>query len=101
VNAGSRRNVEHQRVSRCIVNKGAMIHESEAREKKTYTFRNEDKSARTILVEHPVRPEFRLRNDIKPVETAAGWMRFRIPVASKQTVEFVVDESRPIESRFA
>jgi hypothetical protein len=101
MNAGSRRNVEHQRVSRCIVNKGTMIHESEAREKKTYTFRNEDKSARTILVEHPVRPEFRLRNDIKPVETAAGWMRFRVPVASKQTMEFVVDESRPIESRFA
>ena len=101
VTVGSRNNREQQRVTRCIVNKGTMIHQSELREKKTYTFRNEDKSARTILVEHPVRPEFRLRGDAKPAETAAGWMRFRVPVASKQTVELVVEESRPIESNLA
>ncbi len=78
-----------------------MIHQSELREKKTYTFRNEDKPARTILVEHPVRPEFRLRGDAKPAETVAGWMRFRLSVPSKQTVNLVVEEARPIESRFA
>lgn len=47
-----------------------------------------------------MRPAFRLRNELKPAETAAGWMRFRVPVASKQTVEFVVEEARPIEARF-
>ena len=100
VTVGSRRNTEQQRVSRCIIAKGTMIHMSEQREKKTYTFRNQDTSSRTVLVEHPVRPEFRLRNEVKPAETAAGWMRFRVPVASKQTVEFVVEEARPIEARF-
>ncbi len=101
VTVGSRHNREVQRVTRCIVSKGTMIHQSELREKKTYTFRNEDKSARTILVEHAVRPEFRLRGDSKPAETAAGWMRFRVPVASRQTVDLVVEEARPIESNLA
>ncbi len=100
VTVGSRRNTEQQRVSRCVIAKGTMIHMSEQREKKSYTFRNQDTSSRTILVEHAVRPEFRLRNEVKPAETAAGWMRFRVPVASRQTVEFVVEEARPIEARF-
>lgn len=101
VTVGSHNNAGSVRVTRCLISKGTMIHESEIRERKVYTFRNEDKSARVILVEHPVRSGYRLLSDAKPSETSAGWMRFRVPVASKQTVEFAVEESRPTESRIA
>ena len=56
LNVSSRNNTERERVSRVRINRGTMIQESEIREKKTYTFRNEDTAPRTVIVEHPVRP---------------------------------------------
>jgi predicted RNase H-like nuclease (RuvC/YqgF family) len=73
----------------------------EVREKKSYTFRNEDATARAVLVEHPVRQGFELRSDVRPVETTAQWMRFRVAVAPKQTATLVVEEGRPLETTYA
>ena len=61
VNASSRSGTEQERISRVRISKGLMIQESELREKKTYTFRNEDSVQRMIIVEHPVRAGFDLR----------------------------------------
>ena len=101
VNASSRVGSETQRVSRVIINKGTMIQESEIREKKTYTFRNQDSKPRTIVVEHPVRAGYQLKSEPRPEETTAEYMRFRLSVEPKKTASLVVEESRPIESRFA
>lgn len=100
VNASSKLGSEQQRVTRVRVSRGLIIHDSEVREKKTYTFRNEDSSPRTILVEHPVRPGYELRGDARPAETTAAWMRFRLPVETKQTAMLVVEEARPIQSSY-
>jgi len=78
-----------------------MTHESEIREKKTYTFRNEDSSPRTVIVEHPVRSGYQLRSAAQPVETTAAWMRFRLEVGAKQTAALVVEEARPEVSTYA
>jgi chromosome segregation ATPase len=43
-----------------------------------------------------VRAGYDLTGAAKPVETTAGWMRFRVQVDSKQTATLVVEESRPI-----
>jgi hypothetical protein len=77
-----------------------MTQESEVRERKTYTFRNEDSSPRTVLVEHPVRTGYTLRSETKPEETTADWMRFRLRVEPKQTAALVVEESRPIAATY-
>jgi hypothetical protein len=77
-----------------------MTPESEIREKKTYTFRNEDSSSRTVVVEHPARAGFELRSQIEPAESTAGWMRFRVTVAPKQTASLVVEEARPIAATY-
>jgi hypothetical protein len=77
-----------------------MIHDREVREKKTYTFRNEDTSPRAVIVEHPVRQGFELRGDVKPIETTAAWMRFRLQVDAKQTSSLVVDEARTLSSSY-
>src|SRR5260370_12740851 len=98
--AGSREASDQQRVSRVYVRHGVMTHVSEIREKKTYTFRNEDNSARTVIVEHPVRSGYELRGEIRPVETTAGWMRFRLQVEPKQTASLVVDEARPVHATY-
>ena len=101
VNASSRIGSENQRVSRVVVNKGTMLQVSEVREKKTYTFRNEDSSARTIIVEHPARNGYELKSEPLPAEATADWLRFRLEVQPKQTASLVVEESRPIRTNFA
>jgi hypothetical protein len=100
LNASSKNANEAQRVTRVRISQGVMTQESEARERKTYTFRNEDSSARTVLVEHPVRAGYTLRSQAKPDETTADWMRFRLRVEPKQTVALVVEESRPVQAAY-
>jgi hypothetical protein len=101
VNASSRNQTEQQRITKVAVSHGIMTHISETREKKTYTFRNEDSTARTIVVEHPVRPGYEIRSEAKPAETTAGWMRFRVPVEPKQTASLVIEEARPMQATYA
>ena len=81
VNASSKTGSDPQRVTRVRVSNGVMTHVSEMRERKTYTFRNEDTSPRTVIVEHPARAGFELKSETRPAETTAGWMRFRLPLA--------------------
>ncbi len=90
-----------ERVMRVRINRGTMLQDTEIRESRKYVLRNEDNADRTVIVEHPVRAGYELRSETKPVETTAGWMRFRVPVAAKQTAMLVVDEARPISSTFA
>jgi hypothetical protein len=100
VNASSRNSVEEQRVTHVSVSQGVMKQTSELREKKTYTFRNEDTSARSVIVEHPVRRSYELRGESRPDETTADWMRFRLHVDPKQTATLVVEEARPVETTY-
>lgn len=87
-------------VSRVRIANGILTIENEQRETKTYTFRNEDQKPRTLIVEHPVRSGFMLRSELKPTETTSNWMRFRVPVAAKETASLVVDEARPMPATF-
>jgi len=101
LNVSSRNTTERQRVARVRFNHGTMIQESEVREKKTYTFRNEDSTARTVIVEHPVRQGYQLCSDIQPIETTAAWKRFRVPLDAKQTKSLLVEEARREQASFA
>ncbi len=101
LNASSRNSTERQRMARVRINRGMMIQESEVREKKTYTFRNEDTSPRTVIVEHPVRLGYELCSDVQPAETTAAWKRFRVSVEPKQTKSLLVEEARRESTTFA
>ena len=100
LNAASKNAVEAQRVTRVRASQGVMIQESELRERKTYTFRNEDAAARSVIVEHPVRAGYALLGDARPIETTADWLRFRVTVPPKQSATLVVEEARPLEARY-
>jgi len=100
LNASSRDSVEAQKVTHVTVSQGVMKQTSELREKKTYTFRNEDTSPRSVIVEHPVRRGYELRGESRPDETTADWMRFRLHVDPKQTAALVVEEARPVEATY-
>ena len=100
LNASSRNATDRQTVSRVRVNKGVLTQVREIREAKTYTFRNEDTTPRTVIIEHPVRPGYTLRGDAKPEETTSTWMRFRLEVGPKETAALKVEEARPLETTF-
>jgi len=92
--ASSKLGSDAERFTRVRIARGTMTQDTEVRERKTYTIRNEDTSPRVVIVEHPVRRGYLLRGDAKPAETTADWMRFRLPVPSKQTASLVVEEAR-------
>jgi len=89
------------KITRIRVTKGVMIRTVESRQSVTYTVRNEDTSARTLILEHPVRNGWKLSNNLKPEEQSAGAYRFRIEVPSKETKTFTVEETSPVSTQFA
>src|SRR4051794_3295532 len=68
LSSSARPSAEQQRVTRAAVKNGVLNQDHEVRERKVYTLRNEDTAPRAVIVEHPVRAGYQLRNDVKPVE---------------------------------
>jgi len=87
-----------EKVTRIFVARGTMIRSVETRSRVSYIIRNEDTSARTLILEHPVRAGWKLATDLKPEEKSATAYRFRVAVPSKETVTFVVEETSPTSS---
>jgi hypothetical protein len=91
-----------ERVTRVRVYRGTLTTTSEEREKKTYLVRNEDTTPRTLVIEHPARPEWKLAEDgPKPEEKASGLYRFRISIEPKKTERLVVNEAKPLYTQYA
>jgi hypothetical protein len=91
-----------ERVTRVRIYRGIMTTTSEEREKKTYMVRNEDTTPRTLVIEHPTRPEWELAEDgPKPEEKASGRYRFRLSLESKRTERLVVNEAKPLYTQYA
>ena len=71
-----------------------------AEETRTYTVRNVDQKAKTLIVEHPLRPGYTLLSQ-KPAEKTAINYRFELALAAGATREFVVNEERVYDQSIA
>jgi hypothetical protein len=91
---------EHRRVERVVINQGAMRLLSKMVDKKTYKIRNNNDAARTIILEHPVRPNWKIIGTT-PLESSANYYRFKVEAKAKSTADFIVQEESPIESVFS
>jgi hypothetical protein len=80
--------------------RGMMTVKSAAEETRTYTIRNVDQKAKTLILEHPLRPGYTLLSQQKPAEKTAGAYRFEIPLAAGATQEFVVNEERVYDQQY-
>jgi hypothetical protein len=69
-------------------------------ETKTYTIRNVDQEEKTLLIEHPVRPQFKLVG-LAPKETTANSYRFEVRLVAGATEKFPVTEERVYETTTA
>jgi archaellum component FlaC len=91
---------ENQRVTKVIIAHGSMMQSTQEREEHTYTIRNRDTASRTVVIEHPSRPGWKLTDDAKPAESSASFHRFRLAVESKKTETLTVKEYRPITNNY-
>jgi hypothetical protein len=74
--------------------KGILETTTKIRESKTYTIKNRNDVERVVLVEHPVRNEFKLIETDKPTETASDFYRFQVKVAPGKTETLTVTEEQ-------
>ncbi len=78
--------------------KGIVYTSTKVRETKTYTIVNRNDAERLVLIEHPVRNDFTLKDTDKPAETASDFYRFQVKVPAGKTEKQVVTEERIINN---
>ncbi len=81
--------------------KGIVYTTTKIRESKSYTIKNRNDVERVVLVEHPVRNNFKLVETDKPAETASDFYRFQVKVAPNKTETQTVTEERVINQTIA
>ena len=81
-------------------NRGILTTKYAAEETRTYTVRNVDQKAKTLILEHLLRPGYSLLSQ-KPKEKTATNYRFELALAAGATQEFVVSEERVYEESTA
>ena len=79
---------------------GVLLTRSARVETKTYTVRNTEQKSKTLVIEHPVRPQYKVANP-KPVETTTSAYRFEIKLGPASTETLPVTEEFPLEQSFA
>jgi hypothetical protein len=63
-------------------------------EVKTFTIKNVDAKAKTLIIEHPQRPGYKLLEPAKASETTANASRFEVKLAASANETFVLREER-------
>ncbi len=82
------------------VNRGVLTARLAADETKTYTIRNVDQKAKTLIIEQAQRPEYKVLNQ-KPVETTSDSNRFEVKLGPDATEKFAVTEERVYDTTTA
>ena len=78
--------------------KGTLHTTTKLRETKSYTVKNHNPQGRAVLIEHPVRPEFKLVDTTNLVQTARDAYRFELKVPAGQTAKLTVTEESDVGS---
>ena len=82
------------------VSRGLLTTKSAAVETKTYTIRNVDQKAKTLIIEHPARPGYTLL-ERRPSEKTANAYRFEVKLTSDATEKFPVTEENVFDNTMA
>jgi hypothetical protein len=81
-------------------NRGIFISKLAAEEIRTYTARNVDQKAKTLIIEHPLRPGYTLLSQ-KPEEKTASAYRFELTLPAGETQTFPVSEERIYDQSYS
>jgi hypothetical protein len=81
------------------VNRGTLTTRLAQQETRTFTIRNVDQKAKTLIIERPERPGYKLLNQ-KPTETTADAYRFEVKLGPDATQKFAVNEELLFDNTF-
>jgi hypothetical protein len=81
------------------VQKGILHSTTRIVESKTYKIANRADQDRTVLIEHPFRPDVRITSKDKPVETTRDVYRFQVKVPAGKDASETVTEERDVSSQ--
>jgi hypothetical protein len=84
------------RITKVSLQKGLLYSTTKLREERTYHAVNRSPNDRSLLVEHPYRPEFHLATDLKPAERTRNLYRFEVKVPAGKTGDLEVVEGRDL-----
>ncbi len=85
-----------ERVVTVRIDKGILFATTKVREARTYLAKNRSAQERTLLIEHPYRPEFNLVSEIEPCERTRDFYRFEVKIPAGRTVPLEVIEERTV-----
>ena len=95
------KNFQPQHVTRVKISKGILTHVSELHERTLYVARSQDETKRTLVIEHPARPEWAIaKGSADPEEKAPGEYRFRLEVPPKATASLPIEEVRTLSTTY-
>jgi chaperonin cofactor prefoldin len=80
--------------------RGLLTLRTAAEETRTYTIRNVDQKAKTLILEHPLRPQYTLLSRAATEKTPTAY-RFEVPLAAGSSQEFVVNEERVYDQAYS
>ena len=81
-------------------NRGVLTTRSAQQETKTYTIRNVDAKAKTLIIQTPLRYGYKILNQ-KPIETTPSANRFEVKLAANGTESYPVIEEHDVENSIA
>jgi hypothetical protein len=81
------------------IDKGILYTITKVRESKTYLARNRSPQDRTLLIEHPFRPEYVLVGAARPYERTQDMYRFEVTVPAGKSATLEVVEERTVEQQ--
>jgi hypothetical protein len=91
---------ESRPINRVRMTNGVLIATHTLRSTHKFVISDADTTARDVVIEYPVRSEWKLVDSLKPAETTANFYRFRVPVEAGKSAEFVVEEYNPQDVRY-
>jgi hypothetical protein len=91
---------ERQRIREAHFRRGILTTRSSIKETRTYTIRNVDGKAKTLVIEHPARSAYKLIGR-EPDEKTANAYRFEVALAAGATEQFPVVEERLLTNTMA
>jgi hypothetical protein len=86
------------RLTHVRVVKGILHSTTKLQESRDYALKNRNQEERTVLIEHPVRSEYKLVGTTKPAETARDFYRFEVKVPAGQSARLKVTEERQLST---
>ena len=101
VQVSTRESSPPRHVTRIHITKGLMMTMREMRQTRIYRVSDSDTRPRTVIIEHPVRPGWKISKNLKPAETTESFYRFKVSVKPHESSKLEVEETHPVVSQMS